>query len=69
MRIVGVTLGWDGRPTLLFENGRILPRDWEKLRFPEYYPTGKDGEWPVDPKTGEKLKAAWKNPKLPINIY
>lgn len=52
LKIRGVTLGWDGRPHLCFDNGNILFGDADKRLFPEYF---KNGEWPTDPETGEKL--------------
>ena len=50
-----VTLGWDGRPTVSTSDGRIFTRKHEDIFHKEYYPTGEPGEWPIDPKTGEKL--------------
>ena len=50
-----VTLGWDGRPTVSTYDGRIFSRKNEDIFNKEYYPTGEPGEWPIDPKTGEKL--------------
>jgi hypothetical protein len=54
LKITGVTLGWDGNPTLELDSQYVLPRDAERLIYGEYYPTGTLGEWPVDPVTGVK---------------
>lgn len=51
-KIIGVTLGWDLKPHICFEGGKYYPEKAEKIFYPEYF---KNGEWPTDPKTGEKL--------------
>ena len=61
-KILGVTMGYSGLPTLLFEGGTILFGDAEYVLYPEYFPNGK-GTWPVDPETGEKLNIH-ENPEL-----
>lgn len=56
-RIVGVTLGWDGYPTISFltnDGVRMLPRKAEDIIREQYYPDG-PRSWPKNPKTGEKL--------------
>ena len=56
--IVGVTLGWSGRPQLMFAGGQVLFKpDLDFLLHPEYFPDGK-GTWPKDPETGKKLRIA-----------
>lgn len=50
-----VTLGWDLKPTVLTIDGYVYPRRAEMIFHKEFYPTGSPGEWPCDPKTGEKL--------------
>jgi len=52
---VTCTLGWDGAPTTC-ENGYVLPRSAEMIINRKYYPTGKVGEWPIDPETGKELE-------------
>ena len=50
------TLGWDGKPTLLLEDGRsVLPRSAEDLIHEAYYPNG-SGTWPIDPITKQPLE-------------
>lgn len=49
---VGVEMGWDMMPHLCFADGRILFGDADKYLYPEYW---KDGAWPTDPVTHEKL--------------
>lgn len=54
-KIIGVTLGYDLKPQLYFEDGTILVnQEADKLLYPEYYPDNCD--WPIDPLTGEKLE-------------
>lgn len=70
IHIVGATLGWDGSPTLCFEERTprafwfikwtsrrqfVFPRLWEQRRYGAYYPDG-FGSWPKDPVTGKKLE-------------
>lgn len=55
-RIIGVTLGWDGKPHLCFKDGRYLPTRAERLLYPSYFVKGQD--WPVNPETKEKLPIA-----------
>ena len=50
-----VTMGWDGNPTLVFDSHWVLPRSAERIVHRKYYPTGVDGEWPIDPKTGNPV--------------
>lgn len=50
-----VTLDWAGYPITTKGDGYILPRRAEEIINRKYYPTGKRGEWPCDPITGEKL--------------
>ena len=52
--IVGVTLGWDAKPTTVHADGMVHLRTAENLLHWEYYPDG-SGTWPRDPQTGEKL--------------
>jgi hypothetical protein len=61
-----VTMGWDGLPTLLNEDGTIYPRKAELIFHKDYYPNWPGQAWPIDPKTGEKCpienkkqKRAW----------
>ena len=54
MKVIGVTLGWDGRPTTVMENGKVFSRYVEDICRSDYYPDG-PGTWPCDPKTGERL--------------
>jgi hypothetical protein len=53
MKIIGVTLGWDGKPHLCFEDGSILWGNADRILYPEYF---RHGEFPTDPITGEPLK-------------
>lgn len=52
---VYVTLGWDMHPTTTKDCKHVLPRNAEMMINAMYYPNGKVGEWPCDPKTAEKL--------------
>lgn len=52
MKIIGVALGWDGKPHLCFEDGKILFGNADKILYPQYF---KKGDFPTDPKTNEKL--------------
>ena len=52
---VYVTLGWDGAPTIQVDGKYVYPRKAEMIINKKYYPTGKVGEWPRCPETGEKL--------------
>ena len=36
-KLIGVTLGWDGNPHLMFEGERILWGDADKKLFPQYF--------------------------------
>ena len=54
--ITGVTLGWPTKPgelpvTLCFD-GDVLFGKADRIMYPQYF---KDGEWPTDPVTKEKL--------------
>jgi len=53
VKITGVTMGFDLKPTLQFDGKYVLPRKAERTLYGEYY---KNGQWPTDPNTGEKLK-------------
>ena len=48
-----VTIGWDGKPHLCDNAGRILFLNAERFIWPEYW--GNSDDWPVDPETGERL--------------
>jgi len=37
MKPIGITLGWDLKPHLLFDNGNILWGDSDRILFPEYF--------------------------------
>lgn len=50
-----VTLGWDGEPTILNDDGTVFPRSAELIFNAKYYPNWPEQMWPVDPETGEKL--------------
>lgn len=53
-KIIGVTIGWSGKPQLCFANGKVFfNADLDKIFYPEYFI---NSEWPIDPLTGEKLK-------------
>jgi hypothetical protein len=52
---VYVTIDWAGNPITTKGDGYILPRRAEMIFNKQYYPTGKIGEWPCDPISGEKL--------------
>ncbi len=54
MKIVGATLGWDKRIHLVFDDGKILWGDADRILFPEYFRNNND--WPVDPVTGKKIE-------------
>jgi hypothetical protein len=55
LEIIGVTLGWNMKPTLCFPGGNILPRGLDKILYPQYY---ENGDWPTDPLTKERLPIA-----------
>lgn len=50
-----VTMDWNGHPITTNGDGYILPRKAEMILNGEYYPNRIVGEWPCDPKTGDKL--------------
>lgn len=50
-----VTLGWDGLPTIVNEDGTIYPRRAELIFHAKHYPDYENEKWPIDPETGEKL--------------
>jgi len=50
-----VTIGWDFRPTITTDGIHVLPRGAENIIHRDYYPTKELGEWPICPKTGERL--------------
>lgn len=50
-----VTLGWDGLPTIVNEDGTIYPRRAELIFHEEYYPNWPEEKWPIDPATKERL--------------
>lgn len=50
---IGVTLNYNGKPTLVFPDGRILFKNADRILYPEYYPN--NCEWAIDPESGEKL--------------
>jgi hypothetical protein len=52
-KIIGVTLGWNLKPTLMFDDRSILFGGADRILYPEYF---KNCDWPCDPITGEKLK-------------
>lgn len=52
---VAVTLGWNLKPTLLFEDGKVLFGRADKILYPEYF---QHGDWPTYPGTDEKLPVA-----------
>ena len=56
--VYGVTLGWSGRPTILFESSgeKIFPREIEIITFGDLYTEGE--EWPRHPITNEELPIA-----------
>jgi hypothetical protein len=56
-KIIGVTLGWDMLPTLMYGDGKILLRSAENIINGEFYPDG-SGSWPIDPVTNEKIGMA-----------
>lgn len=51
-------LGWDLKPTTSEDGIHVLPRSVENIINSKYYPENKNGEFPVNPKTGEKLPIA-----------
>jgi hypothetical protein len=55
-KIIGVTLGMDGKPTLAFDDGTVSFPGAERRFYPEYFPG--DCEWPRDPYTGNNLPSA-----------
>jgi hypothetical protein len=55
LEIIGVTLGWDGKPHLCFTGGKILFGDADRILYPKYF---ENGDWPTDPITKEKLPIA-----------
>jgi hypothetical protein len=54
-KIIGVTLGWDGKPHLCFEGGKILWGNADRILYPQYF---RNGEYPTNPVTNEKLPIA-----------
>jgi len=71
-RIVGVTLGWDGKPTIVSEidgrEGLILPREAEGIIHKEYYENDHANDWPCNPVTGEQLPI-WDPPGISKSFY
>jgi hypothetical protein len=59
-----VTLGWDGLPTIVNEDGTIYPRKAELIFHAKYYPDYEKEKWPIDPETGEKLPIESRNNKI-----
>lgn len=66
LKVVGVILGWSGKPQLAWKKDAkwwqfwrkgifILPYNWEYETCKEYYPDG-FGTWPKDPITKEELE-------------
>jgi hypothetical protein len=55
LEIIGVTMGFDGKPHLCFTGGYILWGNADKVLYPQYF---QDGEYPTDPITREKLPIA-----------
>lgn len=55
MKVIGVTLGWDGQPHLCFTGGKILWGNADRILYPTYF---ENGDWPTDPVTKEKLPIA-----------
>lgn len=51
-----VTLGWDGHPTIVLDNGGVLPRRAELIIHKKYYPNWDLNKWPVCPETGIELE-------------
>ena len=59
-----VTLGWDGYPTIVNEDGTIYSRGVELIIHGNYYPNWPRNRqpdcpeewWPVDPITGQQLE-------------
>jgi hypothetical protein len=51
-----VTLGWDGLPTILLDDGFILPRAAELIIHKDYYQNWPHETWPIDPITKQKLE-------------
>lgn len=58
MNNIYVTLDWAGNPITTKGDGYILPRKAEMIINAKYYPSGRVGEWPVDPETKKKLPTA-----------
>lgn len=52
LTILGVTMGWEFRPTLCFTDGYVLPRSVVSWQYARYFTRG---DWPTDPESGEKL--------------
>ncbi len=71
-KINGVTLGWDGKPTICFEvdgkEGLVLPRAAEEIIHKKYYENDHANDWPCDPVTGEQLPI-WEPPSIHRAIY
>ncbi len=56
-----VTLGWDGWPTIILDDGKVYLRSAELLFNKQYYPNWPEEKWPVDPITKQKLpKKEWR---------
>jgi hypothetical protein len=55
-----VTMGWDGQPTIINEDGTIYSRSAELIFNKKYYPNWPKEKWPIDPLTGHKLEIVGK---------
>lgn len=53
--MVYATIDLEGNPITTTGDGYVLTRGAEMILNAEYYPNGIIGEFPCDPKTGEKL--------------
>ena len=52
-----VTMGWDGQPMIVNNDGTIYcSKKVELIFYKEYYPNWPEEQWPTDPKTGKKLE-------------
>lgn len=52
-----VTMGWDGQPMIVNDDGTIYCNKRVELIFYEkYYPNWPEEKWPIDPETGKKLQ-------------
>ena len=64
-RVIGATMGLDGKAALCFTGRHLLSREYEMKYYADYYIKG---EWPHDPRTGHELRIIEGNINYGIDI-